>query len=34
MSIGAFASGIITAKLSLPFWVGIVGAALFAAIQA
>lgn len=32
MSIGAYASGIITAKLGLPFWVGIAGAALFAAI--
>jgi branched-chain amino acid transport system permease protein len=32
MSIGAYASGIITAKLSLPFWAGILGAALFAAI--
>ncbi|MGE5631903.1 MAG: branched-chain amino acid ABC transporter permease [Caulobacteraceae bacterium] len=32
MSIGAYASGIITAKLGQPFWVGITGAALFAAI--
>lgn len=32
MSIGAYASGIITAKLGMPFWAGIIGAALFAAI--
>ncbi|MGB7605597.1 MAG: branched-chain amino acid ABC transporter permease [Lutisporaceae bacterium] len=32
MSIGAYASGILTAKLGQPFWIGIIGAALFAAI--
>jgi branched-chain amino acid transport system permease protein len=31
MSIGAYASGILTANLNQPFWVGILGAALFAA---
>ena len=31
MSIGAYAAGILTAKLDQPFWVGIAGAALFAA---
>ncbi len=32
MAIGAYASGIITAKLDLPFIVGIIGAAFFAAL--
>lgn len=32
MSIGAYASGIITAKLGMPFLAGIIGAALFAAV--
>lgn len=32
MSIGAYASGILTAKLNMPFWVGIAGAAFFAAV--
>ncbi|MDF2521190.1 MAG: branched-chain amino acid transporter permease [Clostridia bacterium] len=32
MSIGAYTSGILTAKLGLPFWVGILGAALLAAV--
>lgn len=32
MSIGAYASGILTAKLGQPFWVGIAGAAVFAAV--
>ena len=32
MSIGAYASGILTAKLGLPFIVGILGAALAAAL--
>jgi branched-chain amino acid transport system permease protein len=31
MSIGAYTAGILTAKLEQPFWIGIVGAALFAA---
>ena len=32
MSIGAYTSGILTAKLGMPFLVGIIGAALFSAI--
>lgn len=32
MSIGAYASGIMTAKLGMPFWVGIAAAALFASV--
>ena len=32
MSIGAYTSAILTAKLGMPFFVGIIGAALFAAI--
>lgn len=32
MSIGAYASGIITAKLGLPFWAGVSGAAISAAL--
>jgi branched-chain amino acid transport system permease protein len=31
MSIGAYTAGILTAKLDQPFWIGIAGAALFAA---
>lgn len=31
MSIGAYVAGILTAKLGQPFWIGIAGAALFAA---
>jgi len=32
MSIGAYASAVITAKLSLPFWAGVAAAAFFAAV--